>query len=288
MRGCHISMDFAERIIDKELTKTEKIIADYILDNINTIGFKPLKEVALACGISDTSVIRFLRELGYDGYTDFKKSLNEKLLEHYNAQLSPLQKFNQSKAYIDTDSVAKQVLYNSVTNLSNAMMNLDDKLLQDIADCLIKSKNKYIAAFRGTSCCADYFWRKAIFFLPGLILCNKAESETIEKMVDITENDCLMLFSFPRYSNICNIILEMAKKRSAKIIIFTDRVTSPLATYADYLVTVNVTGVSFTNSYVVPLCLAEALAVIISKKVENSTDERLNLLEEKINTSNLY
>ncbi len=281
-------MDFAERIIDKELTKTEKIIADYILDNINTIGFKPLKEVALACGISDTSVIRFLRELGYDGYTDFKKSLNEKLLEHYNAQLSPLQKFNQSKAYIDTDSVAKQVLYNSVTNLSNAMMNLDDKLLQDIADCLIKSQNKYIAAFRGTSCCADYFWRKAIFFLPGLVLCNKAESETIEKMVDITENDCLMLFSFPRYSNICNIILEMAKKRSAKIIIFTDRVTSPLATYADYLVTVNVTGVSFTNSYVVPLCLAEALAVIISKKVENSTDERLNLLEEKINTSNLY
>lgn len=281
-------MDFAERIIDKELTKTEKIIADYILDNINTIGFKSLKEVALACGISDTSVIRFLRELGYNGYTDFKKSLNEKLLEHYNAHLSPVQKFNQSKAYIDTDSVAKQVLYNSATNLSNAMMNLDDKLLQNIADCLIKSKNKYIAAFRGTSCCADYFWRKAIYFLPGLILCNKAESETIEKIVDITEDDCLMLFSFPRYSDICSLILEMAKKRNAKIIIFTDRVTSPLATYADYLVTVNVTGVSFTNSYVVPLCFAEALAVIISKKVENITDERLNLLEENIYKFNLY
>lgn len=281
-------MDFAERIRDIELTKTQKVIADYILDNINTVGFSPIKDVALACGVSDTSVIRFLRELGYEGYTDFKKSINEKLLEQYNANLSPMQEFKQSKAHIDTDSVANKVFYNSVTNLSNALINLDDKLIQNIADCLIKSKNKYIAGFRGTSCCADYFWRKAVFFLQGLILCDKAESETIEKMIGIDENDCLMLFSFPRYSEISYIILELAKKRGAKIILFTDRVTSPLAPYADYLVTVNVTGVSFTNSYVVPLCYAEALAVIISKKLENCTEDRLNLLEEHIYKANLY
>ena len=76
-------MDFTERIKAKEFTKTEKIIADYILDNINTVGFSPLKDVAIACGVSDTSVIRFLRELGYEGYTDFKKSLNDKLIEQY-------------------------------------------------------------------------------------------------------------------------------------------------------------------------------------------------------------
>lgn len=281
-------MDFAERIKDKILTKTEKIIADYILDNINTICFSPIKDVAMACGVSDTSVIRFLRELGYEGYTDFKKSLNEKLLEHYNANLSPMQKFNQSKARIDAGSIANEVFYNSITNLSTALNNLDEKLLQEVADCLIKSQKKYIAAFRGTSCCADYFWRKAIYFLPGLILCDKAESETLEKLVEIKKDDCLMLFSFPRYSEICKIILELAQKRGAKIILFTDRITSPLAPFADYLIPVNVTGVSFTNSYVVPLCYAEALAVIISKKLENCTEERLSLLEEYIYKANLY
>lgn len=281
-------MDFAERIKDKVLTKTEKIIADYILDNINTICFSPIKDVAMACGVSDTSVIRFLRELGYEGYTDFKKSLNEKLLEHYNANLSPMQKFNQSKARIDTGSIANEVFYNSITNLSMTLNNLDEKLLQEIADCLIKSQKKYIAAFRGTSCCADYFWRKANYFLPSLILCDKAESETLEKLAEIDKGDCLMLFSFPRYSEICRIILELAQKRGAKIILFTDRITSPLAPFADYLIPVNVTGFSFTNSYVVPLCYAEALAVIISKKLENCTEERLNLLEEYIYKANLY
>ena len=257
-------MNFEDRIKDKTLTKKEKIIADYILDNMETIGFGPIKDVANACGVSDTSIIRFLRELGYAGYTDFKKSINEKFLEQYNANLSPMQKFNQSKN------------------------SLDDKLLLDIADCLINSRNKYIAAFRGTSCCADYFWRKAIYFLPGLVLCNKAESETLEKLVDINKNDCIMMFSYPRYSQICTIILDLAKKRGAKIILFTDRVTSPLAAYADYVVTTNVTGLSFTNSYVVPLCLAEALAVIISKKVENMSAERLELLDENIYKANLY
>ena len=281
-------MDFTERIRDKEFTKTEKIIADYILDNINTVGFSPLKDVAIACGVSDTSVIRFLRELGYEGYTDFKKSLNDKLIEQYNANLSPMQKFNQSKSQITTESIANEVFYNSINNLNNAYLKLDDGLLQNIADCLIASKHKYIAAFRGTSCCADYFWRKAIYFLPGLVLCDKAESETIEKLVDISKDDCLMLFSFPRYSEISFTILELAKKCGAKIIVFTDRITSPLAPYADYLVTVSINGVSFTNSYVVPLCYAEALAVIISKKLENSTEERLNLLEEHIYKSNLY
>lgn len=281
-------MDFTERIKAKEFTKTEKIIADYILDNINTVGFSPLKDVAIACGVSDTSVIRFLRELGYEGYTDFKKSLNDKLIEQYNANLSPMQKFNQSKSQITTESIANEVFYNSINNLNNAYLKLDDGLLQNIADCLIASKHKYIAAFRGTSCCADYFWRKAIYFLPGLVLCDKAESETIEKLVDISKDDCLMLFSFPRYSEISFTILELAKKRGAKIIVFTDRITSPLALYADYLVTVSINGVSFTNSYVVPLCYAEALAVIISKKLENSTEERLNLLEEHIYKSNLY
>ena len=281
-------MDFATKIKDKTLTKTEKIIADYILDNLNTVGFSSVKEVSLACGVSDTSVIRFLRELGYEGYTDFKKELNEMLIEQYNAGLSPMQKFNKSKDNIKAGSVVDDVFRNSITNLANALNDIDDTLLQNIADCLIKSQRKFIAGFRGTSCCANYFWRKAIFFLTGMVLCDKAESETLEKIIDIQADDCLLLFSFPRYSEMAFSLLQIAKKRGAKIILFTDRVTSPLAISADYIVTVNVTGFSYTNSYVVPLCCAEALAVIIGKKLENKSEERLDLLEEYIYKAQLY
>ncbi len=96
------------------------------------------------------------------------------------------------------------------------------------------------------------------------------------------------MFSFPRYSEINFTILRLAKERNAKIIVITDRVTSLLAPFADYLLTVNIEGVGFTNSYVAPLCLAEALAVLIGQKVGNKSIDRLDSLDKYINDNKLY
>lgn len=276
-----------KKIQTMNLTKTEKIIADYIVDNINTVGLSTVTDVALKTGVSDTSIIRFIRSLGFGGFADFKRSMNERMLEQYNVGLSPMQKFTNTKDKIRTDSVINDVFYRAMDNLANTMLNLDELLLNDIADCVLASCNKYIIGFRGTSCCADYFYRKALFFVPHLILCDKAESSTVEKLVDISAEDCIIMFSFPRYSELNFSILELAKKRGAKIIIITDRITSPLAAYADYLVTVNISGVGFTNSYVVPLCFAEALAILVGQKAGNNS-ARLEDLDNYISQNKMY
>lgn len=276
------------KIQSMNLTKTEKIIADYIIDNINTIGLDTVTDLSMKIGVSDTSIIRFIRLLGFSGFTDFKKTMNERMLKQYNDALSPSQKFNNTNQKINNDSLLSDVFYKSIDNLTNTMLSLNDEIINTITDCIIQSENKYVVAFRGTSCCAEYFTRKALFFLPHFILCDKAESSTIEKMIDITDRDCVIMFSFPRYSEINFAILKIAKERHAKIIIITDRVTSPLAPFADYLLTVNIEGVGFTNSYVAPLCLAEALAILIGQKVGKQSSKRLNILDKYINNSGLY
>ena len=214
--------------------------------------------------------------------------MKERMLEHYNLNLSPSQKFTNTKDKINSDNVVNDVFYKAIDNLSSTMLNLDDKLVNSIAECIIKSRNKYIIGFRGTSCCADYFTRKAVFFVPHLILCNMAESSVIEKLIDLNEEDCLVMFSFPRYSEINYSILELAKKRGSKIILITDRVTSPLVPYADYLLTVKIDGVGFTNSYVVPLCVAESLAILIGQKIGTDSKQRLADLDFFISKNNLY
>ena len=98
----------------------------------------------------------------------------------------------------------------------------------------------------------------------------------------------MLMFSFPRYSEVNYSIMELAKKRQAKIILITDRVTSPLATYADYLLTVKIDGVGFTNSYVVPLCVAESLAILIGQKIGTDSKQRLADLDIYITKNNLY
>lgn len=146
------------------LTKTEKLIADYIVDNMNTIGLSTVTDVALKIGVSDTSVIRFIRSLGFSGFADFKRTMNERMLEQYNANLSPMQKFTNTTEKLKGDSVINEVFYHAMDNLSGTVLELDEDLINKIADCMLASRHKYIVGFRGTSCCADYFYRKALFF----------------------------------------------------------------------------------------------------------------------------
>lgn len=275
-------------IQNMRLTKTEKLIADYIVDNINTIGLITVTDMSLKIGVSDTSIIRFIRSLGYKGFADFKHSMNKRIMEQYSLGLSPIQKFNNTKGKINNTSIINDVFRCAVDNLNNAMLNLDIQLINSIAECILSCKNKYIIGFRGTSCCADYFYRKAIYFLSHMVLCDKAEGDAIEKLVDISQDDCIVMFSFPKYSELNFTILELCQKQRVKIIIITDKVTSPLASYADYLITVNVNGVGFTNSYVVPLCVAEALAILIGQKAEKSSTKRLESLDNYIYKNKLY
>ncbi len=277
-----------KKIQTMNLTKTEKLIADYIVDNMHTIGLSTVTDVALRIGVSDTSVIRFIRSLGFSGFADFKRTMNERMLEQYNANLSPMQKFTNTTEKLKGDSVINEVFYHAMDNLSGTVLELDEDLINKIADCMLASRHKYIVGFRGTSCCADYFYRKALFFLPHLVLCDKAESSAMEMLVDITGEDCVLMFSFPRYSELNFSILDLAKKRGAKVIIVTDRVTSPLAAYADFLVTTNISGVGFTNSYVVPLCFAEALAILVGQKAGGEAAPRMEDLDTYIYKNKLY
>lgn len=277
-----------KKIQNMNLTKTEKIVADYIIDNINTIGLSTVTDVALKTGVSDTSIIRFIRSLGYGGFAEFKRAMNERMLEQYNVNLSPMQKYSKTHAKLNNDSVINDVFFRAMDNLSSTLLDLDENVIRAIADCILQSQHKYIVGFRGTSCCADYFYRKAIFFVPHLVLCDKAESSAVEKVSDISAQDCLMLFSFPRYSELNFALLKLAKQRGAKIIIVTDRVTSPLTSYADHLVTVDIGGVGFANSYVAPLCVAEAIAILLGQRVGSTNGRRLEEMDTFISQNKLY
>lgn len=81
----------------------------------------------------------------------------------------------------------------------------------------------------------------------------------MERLYDIGEDDCLILYSFPRYSELGEPLMDLARERKAKILLFTDRLTSPLASKADYVIESNVTGLGFANSYVVPLYVTEVI-----------------------------
>ncbi len=282
-------MDLTEKIKAMSLTKTEKQIADYILDHIDTLGLKTITALAAEIGVSDTSIIRFLRALGFAGYSDFKREMGARMMTQYiDGALSPGQKYRKRKNTLRKENLVNDVLSCTVENLHKSAQTLDMATVEQVADTLIRSKRKFIAAFRGTSCCTAYMYRKLILLLPDVICCDQAESRAIEQMVDISPEDCLMLYSFPHYSEINFSLLDIARRNGAQIIVITDRVTSPLASSANYLLTAAVEGLGFTNSYAAPLFLSEVILLAISERNDAAHAQRIALIDEYIGKHQMY
>jgi DNA-binding MurR/RpiR family transcriptional regulator len=282
---------FQDRIKGIRLTKTEKKIADYILENENAIGMETAVKIADRLNITDTSVHRFLRRIGYSGFPEFKEEMNQRLLKKYEnswIDLSPGEKYFHSSEAIKNEDIVSQVISKSMDNIRKSVDRIEPKIFEDAADCLLRAQQKYVVGFRGTSAIAEYMYRKMSVFLPNVHPFTLADSRVFEQIIDITKKDALLMYSFPRYSAINTSILEIAKDKGAKIILFTDKLTSPLASYADYLISVEIEGAGHTNSYVAPMCLSEILILLMSNKQSKKNKRRINQLDFYINKHEIY
>jgi len=284
-------MSLQDKIKTVSLTKTDRKIADYILDHQDTIGLETVTQLALNIGVSDTSIIRLLRTLGYAGYADFKRKMASQMVRQYREtreNMTPGEKYLRTSDVLTKDDVVSEVMNKALENIKNTFASTDPQLLQAVADCIMRCRRKYIIGFRGASSCSNYMARKMVLLLPNVIGCDRAESAAIEQIVDITPNDCILLYTFPRYSKINFVIMEMAKSKGAKVILITDRITTPLAAKADFVLRASVEGAGITVSYVVPMCLSEAILLLISKNMKKVDKKRLEFLDKFISEHELY
>ena len=115
-----------------------------------------------------------------------------------------------------------------------------------------------------------------------------ADSTAIERIVDIKEDDCLFLYSFRKYSEICYNLINIARSNGAKIILMTDSYTSPLASKADIVLVSKVAGLGFTNSYIAPMSISEIILLTISNRSDSNCDERLKMMDKIILDGKFY
>lgn len=283
--------DVIKKIQNMSLSKTDRKIASYICEHIDTIGLNTSTAIADQIGVSDTSVVRFVRKLGFRGYMDFRIAMNDRILKKTNLAklgLSPMEKYAKSKDLLRRDSLISDVSSYTFENLEKSFLALDSGTLDQIVDILLTSDRKYIAGFRGTACCAQYMSSKLLFLTPHVVLVTHADATAAERVLDITERDCLFLYSFPRHSEITHVLLDIARENGAKIILMADSMTSPLANKADIVITASVAGLGFTNSYVAPLSLSELILLAISSRSDDAFSARFDRIDTIMLKEKLY
>lgn len=272
-----ITGSLTDRLRHTKFTRTQQKIADYFLSNQEKLAGLSSQEASSEIGVSDASVIRFCRIIGYEGFKDLKSHVYNMLVENSFAGLSLTERMTQSTGKFN----AQDTLINFQALVQQNFLSVFRNSTEDInrvADTLIAAKHRYIIGLRGCRGLAMTFSRTLTFMLPNVIYLNDGEGMSLSRMQDVNEDDAVLMFVFSRYYKTDEKYLETARKNGAKICLITNEFPEPLNHYTDTVLYVSTLGMSFFHSIIGASALSEYILILAGQKTDYKT--RLNERDE--------
>ena len=238
-------------------SKGQKLIAKYIVENYDKAAFMTASKLGKTVGVSESTVVRFAAELGYDGYPEMRKALQEMIRN----RLTSIQRIEVSKELITNTNILKDVLTSDMEKLRSTLETVDQAQFDAAVETILAARRIYIVGMRSSTALADFM---------GLY----------EQIMRIGEGDVLIGLSFPRYSSRTLKAMKYAKSRGAAAIGITDNDTSPFAGVADICLYAKSDMVSFVDSLVAPLSLINALIVSVGLHTREGLSNTFTTLEQ--------
>ena len=266
-------------------SKSQKRIAEFIINQYDKAAFMTAAKLGAAISVSESTVVRFAVELGYDGYPSMQKALQEIVRN----RLTAIQRIEVANNRIDETNVLDMVLRSDVDNVLATLNAVDREQFNDAIDAIIKAKKIYIIGVRSSSALAQFlgFYLRLIFpdvFIVG----TNSMSEVFEQILRISGDDVLIGISFPRYSKRTVDAMKYAASKGAGVISITDSIRSPLNQFATNKLIARGNMISFVDSLVAPLSLINALIVAASLKTETQVSTTFHELEQIWDEYNVY
>ena len=264
-------------------SKGQKLIAQYILAHYDKAAFMTAAKLGMTVGVSESTVVRFASELGFDGYPQLQRALQELIRNRFTS----VQRMEVTSDQLGDGNILHKVLNLDIEKIRRTMEKASVEDFEQAVDAIVSAKNIYILGIRSASALSGFmsFYFNQIFENVRLINTTSA-SEMFEQIMRIKEGDVFIGITFPRYSKRTTNAAKFAKQNGAKVIAITDSDLSPIAEAADHLLLARSDMASFVDSLVAPLSMINALIVAIGirKKDEiSSTYERLEQIWDEYN-----
>lgn len=260
-----------------KMSKGQRMIATYITDNFDKAVFLTAAKLGDIVGVSESTVVRFATALGYKGYPEFQKALEEMVRNKLNS----LQRMEVTYGRITQSNVLESVLNSDAEKIKDTLSNIDERIFDIAVDTILNAKKIYVIGIRSCAPLASFlaFYLNLIF--PDIILLNTTSSaEVFEQMIRISSDDVIIGISFPRYSMRTLKALEFANSRSAKIISITDSINSPMNLYSSCNLIAKSDMASIVDSLVAPLSVINALIVSLCMRKQEDVTKNLEVLEQ--------
>ena len=270
--------DLTQRIQNslQNFSKGQKLIAEFIISQYEKAAFMTAAKLGDIVGVSESTVVRFATELGYDGYPKLQKALQEIVRN----KLTSVQRIEVSSSRMDEKNILRDVLVSDMEKIRMTIEEIDEVNFNHVVDCLLKAGRIYVLGVRSSFTLANFFWFYLNFMFDNVTLVSTySSSQMSEQMFRAGAGDVVVGISFPRYSRSTVKAIQTVKNQGGTIVTITDSILSPLASCADHVIIARSDMASFADSLVAPLSVINALIVAIGMKMKGDIYNTFNKLE---------
>lgn len=279
--------DLLQKIEDMmpSFSKSQKLIANYILQHYDKAAYMTAFKLGSAVNVSESTVVRFAIELGFEGYPQLQRSLQS----HIKNRLTSLQRMDVTRSRIGDLDPVEGVLAQDIDKIRRTMDEVDRAAFQSAVDSLIGARHIYIQGAMSSGILASFMHFYLRLITENVTLVGSVgTSEMYQQMIHINEQDVLIAMSFPRYASSTVKACKFAHESGAKIIAITDSESSPLTQYADNSLYAYSDMVSFVDSLVAPMSLINALIVAVSNRNISDVENTFGKLEQLWASNEVY
>lgn len=279
--------DILTMLEEKESTfsKGQRRIAGYITESYDKAAFMTASRLGKTVGVSESTVVRFAVELGFDGYPEMQKAMQEMVMNH----LTSVQRIEVANDRIGNQDVLAKVLQADADKIRKTAETVSRDHFRHAVDAILNARKIYILGVRSAAPLANFAgYYLNYMFTDVRVLTVSGAGEMFENLVNITPEDVVIAFSFPRYSSATLKAAQYCREVGATVIGITNSTLSPLAQNSDYVLVAKSDMVSLVDSLVAPLSVVNALLVALASAREKEVQNSLGTLERVWEEYNIY
>ena len=259
-----------------EFSKGQRLIAQYIIDHYDRAAYMTAAKLGALVKVSESTVVRFADELGFSGYPEMQRTLQEMA----RTQLTAAQRMEVADSLLDRDNILDKVLLGDAEKIRQTLESIDRVAFYDAVEHIVSAKNIYILGIRSSAALADFLtFNFRMMFDNVCAVSGTSGTEIFEQILNIGPEDVLIAISFPRYSKRTVRAVEFARNAGASVVSISDSATSPLAPHSNQLLTARSDMASFVDSLVAPLSIINAMVAAVSMRRHDEVAARLRRLE---------
>lgn len=236
-------------------------------------------EIAKEIGVSDTSVIRFTRAIGYQGFADFKdkvyQSLRQEMYESKDGEESLSKRLELCSERYKNFDITREMIELMSNNVEQSLMQNDIKDYKASVKMLRNATQVFVVGLHGSKGCAVQFGRLLRHILEDVIVITNGDDEGILPLQMATDKDAVLMISFARYYKIDIMISDLIKRKTKNYFLITDSIFFPVAGGVKTVLLAATKHMSFFNSMLGAIGILKYILNLLSWEDKEMYGEKL-------------